>query len=143
MHIASFFLPQDALVMTEDNGHDEKNSLYSSGISGWLQNVELVVLVDKGSASTSEILAAALQHHKRAVLVGETTYGKGTEQIVMGMPKYTSLRLTVAKWLTPSGECISGKGITPDVVIELSKEDVKAGKDPQLEKALELLKNTK
>jgi carboxyl-terminal processing protease len=139
MYISSLFLPEDALVMIEDHGKDGKNYLTSSGIDSYFQTVELVVLIDKGSASASEILAAALWHHKRAVLVGATTYGKGSKQIVLGMPKKTSLRLTVAKWLTPWKECISKKGIAPDIAVEMTREDEKADKDPQLEKALELL----
>ena len=101
----------------------------------------LVVLVNGGSASASEILAGALRDHKRAKLVGEKTFGKGSVQELIPITSDTSLKLTVARWLTPNGEDITKEGIKPDVEVKMTAEDVQAEKDPQLDKAVEILKN--
>jgi len=98
-----------------------------------------VVLVDEGSASASEILAAALRERIGAKLVGETTFGKGTVQDAADLSGGSGLHLTVAKWLTPSGKWINETGLKPDFEVVLTEADTDAGRDPQLDKALELL----
>ena len=101
-------------------------------------SIKLVVLVDKGSASAAEIVAAALQENGRAQLVGETTFGKGTVQEWQLLSQDTGgFRLTIAKWLTPEKNWIHGKGITPDVAV--SSTGAAAGTDPVLAKALSVL----
>jgi carboxyl-terminal processing protease len=103
------------------------------------KGIAVVVLVDGGSASASEILAGALQEHGAATLVGEKTFGKGSVQELIPVTPETSLKLTVGKWFTPSGKSISDNGLTPDVVVPFSDADAAAGKDPQMEKAVKLL----
>lgn len=144
IHVASFFLPEKSLILTAQYGNGTTEIHTSLRVDGnSLQNVTMVVLVDKESASASEIVAGALQDHKRALIVGQQTYGKGSVQNVYTMRGGTTLRLTAAKWLTPSGKWISKKGITPDVVIEMTEKDIKNKRDPQLERALEILRNSK
>lgn len=104
------------------------------------QNIKIIVLVNEGSASASEIVAGALKDHKRATLVGETTFGKGSVQEIEELAKGAKLRITVAHWYTPNGENISKEGIKPDIEVKLSEEDYNNNRDPQLNKALELLK---
>lgn len=99
----------------------------------------LVILVNGGSASAAEIFAGAIQDGRRGRLVGEKTFGKGTVQDVIDLPGGSGLHVTIAKWLTPDGNSIHGSGITPDIVVDLSADDRKNNKDPQLEKALEIL----
>jgi carboxyl-terminal processing protease len=96
-------------------------------------------LVDNGSASASEILAGALREHDEAVLVGEKTFGKGSVQELIDITRDTSLKVTIARWLTPDGNSISEGGITPDYVVEYTTKDREAGRDPQLLKAIEVL----
>ena len=99
----------------------------------------IVVLINKGSASASEILSGALKDNNRATIVGEQSFGKGLVQEINKLPDDAGMNITIQRYLTPSGNDINKKGITPDVVIELTKEDVDAKKDVQLEKAIEIL----
>ena len=99
----------------------------------------MVILVDGGSASASEILAGALSEHGVATLVGEKTFGKGSVQELEKITPDTSLKLTVAHWKTPNGNSISEDGITPEFEIEMTEKDRTEGKDPQLEKAIEMV----
>lgn len=101
---------------------------------------ELVLLVDGGTASASEIVAGALRDHKRATLIGEKTFGKGSVQEVHEFPDGSSLHVTVARWLTPERNPIDQKGIEPDIQVGLSGEDRAAGRDPQLARAVAWLK---
>ncbi len=99
----------------------------------------LVVLVNGGSASASEITAGALQDQKRATIIGTQTFGKGTVQEVLELSGGSSLRVTVARWLTPAGHDLSKKGVTPDILLDRTLEQMKEGKDPQMEKAVQVL----
>jgi carboxyl-terminal processing protease len=107
---------------------------------GLATDIPLVVLVNEGSASASEITAGAIQDYGRGKLVGVKTYGKGSVQIVNTLKTDGgAVRITVAHWLTPNGRQIDKKGLEPDIEIQLSEDDIKAGKDPQLDKAIEVL----
>jgi carboxyl-terminal processing protease len=99
----------------------------------------MVVLIDEGSASASEILAGALQSYDRARLVGTTSYGKGTVQIPYTLSDGSSLHVTVAHWLTPDGTDLSSEGLTPDEVVETTEAQIQAGEDPVYARAIELL----
>ncbi len=99
----------------------------------------IVVIINKGSASASEILSGALKDNHRATIVGEQSFGKGLVQEINRLPDEAGMNITIQRYLTPSGNDINKKGITPDVVIELTKENVEAKKDVQLEKAIEIL----
>jgi len=105
-----------------------------------LAGFKTVVLVDAGSASASEIVAGALQDYGLAKIVGEKTFGKGSVQELSNLPDGSAIKLTIAKWFTPKGRSIDEQGITPDVSIDLTEEDFNKDRDPQLDKALELLK---
>lgn len=104
-----------------------------------LRDVPTIVLVNQGSASASEIVAGALQDYKKAKLVGMKTFGKGSVQDYVELPDKGALKVTIAEWLTPSERSIDKTGIAPDVEIDKTQDDTNAGRDPQLDKALEIL----
>ncbi|MEK7138560.1 MAG: S41 family peptidase [Patescibacteria group bacterium] len=153
INIAGWFLDKDQIVTAEAFRDGSKNEFRSSGNSS-LKAYPIVILINGGSASASEILAGALHDNRGVKLVGEKTFGKGSVQELEKFKDGSSLKVTVAKWLTPSGISISDTGIEPDVKVELPKENPATGgekgefefelgvpgKDPQLDKALELLK---
>ncbi len=139
--MASFFLPEGDTVVTEDFGTNGKPVVYKS--KGFdlldLKNIKVAVLVDRGSASASEILAGALQQNKVAPLIGETTYGKGSVQKVMDVTKDTTVKITIAKWLTPNGSWISEHGLTADIPVTVTDKDIASHIDPVLQRALQYL----
>ena len=135
--IAGVFL-EDGVIVSEEFGDGSKQEYRAQG-EAQLRDIPLVVLVDEGSASAAEILAGALQDYGRAKLVGAKTFGKGSVQELSSLSQGTSLRLTVAKFVLPKGRKIDHVGIEPDIAVKISAEDLDAGKDPQLDKALELL----
>ncbi len=144
VNMASWFLPEGKTVVIEDYGNNAKQKAYrSQGYNVFTEKLKFVILIDEGSASASEILAGAMQDHGRAKLVGEQSYGKGSVQEVVNIAKGTILKITVAKWLTPNGKSISLKGLTPDYIVPLGKDGEKYKKDPQLDKAVEILNNWK
>ncbi len=104
-----------------------------------LTNKPIVVLINKGSASASEILSGALKDNHRATIIGEQSFGKGLVQEINKLPDEAGMNITIQRYLTPCGNDINKKGITPDVMVELTKEDVEAKKDVQLIKAIEVL----
>ena len=139
--IASYFLPSGKVIVRENFGEDKSEEIYRS--SGrdlrHYQPRDMVVLINRGSASASEILAGALQEHDVAVLVGEQTFGKGSVQELVELSDGSSLKVTIARWLTPNGVSISDGGLTPDVEVERTPQQIRDGEDPQLEAALEYL----
>lgn len=139
--IASLFLPEGKVVVTESFGEDIPPRIHRSKGSN-IENkrsFDMVILVNEGSASASEIVAGALQEHGKALLVGKHTFGKGSVQELVPVTSDTSLKVTIARWLTPEGNSISDGGLKPDVEVEITPEDVSEGRDPQLEKAVQLL----
>jgi carboxyl-terminal processing protease len=140
VNMASWFLPSGKIVVTEDYAGHEDNIVHRSyGFDIFNENLKMVILVDRGSASASEILADALHHHGVGQLVGTHTFGKGSVQELVEITSETSLKITVARWLSPDGTQIPQEGIVPDVKVDITDEDVKAGRDPQLDKAIEIL----
>jgi carboxyl-terminal processing protease len=134
VYIGSEFVSSGNIVMQEDGQGVRKN--YAVTRTGKLLSIPMVVLVNKGSASASEIVAGAIQDHKRGTLVGEQSFGKGTIQEAQDLPGGTGIHVTTAKWLTPDGRWVHNTGLTPDVVVAFGDDPTK---DLQLEKALELL----
>ncbi len=143
--MASWFIPTGKVIVTEDFG-DEKKDFRSDGQNIFNNNLKMVVLVNKGSASASEILAGALQEHGIAKLVGTKTFGKGSVQELVEISPETSLKVTIARWVTPNGTSISDGGLTPDYLIEKVPEtapkDTKL-MDYQFEEALKILRGMK
>ncbi len=138
--VASFFVPQGKVIVTESFSEDSERENIEYRSKGttlkFPKNFEMVVLVDGGSASASEIVAGALQEYKIAKLVGTKTFGKGSVQEYIRLGEDTALKITVAHWLTPLGNSISQNGLTPDVDVPYD-EDIT--QDNQLEAAIELL----
>lgn len=137
--IASWFLPHNEIVVIEDFGNGQDNKYRSKGY-GDLEDIPTVILINQGSASASEILAGALRDIKGIKIVGQKSFGKGSVQQLEKLKGGSSIKITVAKWLTPSGLSIRDEGITPDIEVEITEEDIDEMRDPQLNKALELLK---
>lgn len=138
VEVSSEFL-SDGVVLTERFG-DGREEVYRARAGGQATTIPLVVLVDGGSASASEIVAGALQDYGRARLVGETTYGKGSVQDWIPLNgDQGAVRVTIARWYTPKDRQINEQGLAPDVEVAITDEDLKAGRDPQLDKAVEVL----
>lgn len=141
INMASWFLPLGKPIVRENFGDRQDEIVHrSKGFDIFTDKLQMIILVNGGSASASEILAGALQEHGIAKLVGTKTYGKGSVQELLSITKDTSLKVTIAKWLTPNGKSISEGGLIPDYEVKVTEEDIKAEKDPQMDKALELLK---
>lgn len=137
--ITSQFL-RDGVVVREDR-QNEGERVYEVRSGGKLLDHPLVVLVNGGTASASEIVAGALQDYNRATLIGERTFGKGSVQLIYELSDKSRLHVTVAKWFTPSGNAIDGIGLTPDIEVLFTEEDHATGRDPQLERAITFLQN--
>jgi carboxyl-terminal processing protease len=132
--IASQFIKEGNILREVKRGGQERFYPVTSARSA-AQDWEIVVLVDGGTASASEIVAGALRDHGRADLIGEKTYGKGSVQEVHEFSDGSSLHVTVARWLTPDRHQIDGTGLDPDVEVGVSEDDRKNGRDPQLARA--------
>lgn len=141
VNIASYFLPTGKVVVRESFGEGRDEYLYrSSGRSlGRFAPTDIVVLVDGGSASASEILAGALKEHGVATVIGTKTFGKGSVQELVELPGGSSLKVTIARWLTPDGNSLSDGGLAPDIEVPFTPEDREAERDPQLDAAIEFL----
>jgi carboxyl-terminal processing protease len=138
--IAGWFLEKGQIVTIEDFGEGkDKNEFKSQGPSRFL-DYKIVVLINKGSASASEILAGALRDNRNIMLIGEKSFGKGSVQTLEKLRDGSSLKITVAKWLTPKGAVLTDNGLEPDITIEITEDDIKKNKDPQLDKAIEIIK---
>ncbi len=137
--MASWFLPSGDVVVKEDFGQGKEPRVYrSKGYDIFGPDFSMVILVDGGTASASEILAGALSEHGVATLVGTQTFGKGSVQELIPITTDTNLKITIARWLTPKGVSISQNGLTPDIIVELPNGDLEFS-DTQMEKAAELL----
>ena len=138
VEVASEFI-NNGVVLYEQYG-DGKRTDYSVLKNGQATDIPLVVLINEGTASASEIVAGAIQDYGRGKLVGVTSYGKGSVQNWVPLSNdQGAVRVTIAKWLTPDERTIQGTGLTPDVEVEITNEDRQAGQDPQLDKAIEVL----
>jgi len=137
VQIVSMFLREGKVVTVERREGEPVNHYVSGRPSD--PDIPLAILINEGSASASEILAGALQDAKRAAVVGKTSFGKGTVQEVFDLPGNASVRITVAKWLTPSGKDLGKGGIIPDIEVERTREQISKNIDPQLERAMEYI----
>lgn len=138
--IAGWFLEKGEIVVIEDFGEKKERKIYYAEGNAKLLSYPLVVLINQGSASGAEILAGALRDNRGIKLIGETSFGKGSVQELETLKDASSLKITVAKWLTPKGDLITDKGLEPDIKVEMTEEDYEEGRDPQLEKAIEVIK---
>jgi carboxyl-terminal processing protease len=136
--VASQFLPSGKLVVTEKHSGQVRDQLDSQG-GGQLVGAKTVVLINEGSASASEIVAGALKDNGVATLIGAKSFGKGSVQEVVKMAGGAELKVTVAHWFTPSGKTIDKQGIQPDITVDQTQDDFNAGRDPQLDRALQEL----
>jgi carboxyl-terminal processing protease len=137
--IASRMIPKGKIVVSEEDSFGKKENFFTEGGDA-LSSIPMIVLINEGSASASEILAGALKDNQNITLIGEKSFGKGSVQELIKLPYGSSIKITVAKWLTPSGDYIMEKGINPDIEIKMTTDDYKNDKDPQIDKALEVLR---
>ena len=126
-------------VILYENRKSNPEKAYEATAEGLAHEIPLVVLVNHGTASAAEIVAGAIQDHDRGTLVGETTFGKGSVQLIFDLSDGSSLHVTAARWSTPSRHQLDGAGLTPDVLVESSQN---GGQDTQLERAIDLLQKT-
>jgi carboxyl-terminal processing protease len=139
VEVVSQFIKGDQVVMYEQFGDGTRKTLKSQG-GGLATDIPLVILVNEGTASASEITAGAVQDYGRGKLVGTTTYGKGSVQNWIPLANNEgAIRVSVARWLTPKDRQINKIGLKPDVEVSITEDDIKNGRDPQLDKAIELL----
>ena len=136
--IAGLWTGERTVTYSQNAQNETEN--YQAQTSAVFNNIKTIVLINGGSASASEILAGALQDYKLATLIGEKTFGKGSVQELIPLNDGSSIKLTVAHWLTPNKRAINEVGIQPDIEIKITEKDIEEKKDPQLDKALELLK---
>jgi len=142
--IASYFLPTGKVILREQFSDNTTEQVYRSQGKTLREFApqEMVVMIDGGSASASEILAGALSQHHIATIVGETSFGKGSVQELVPLKNQASLKVTIARWLTPDGTSISEGGLAPDIRVARTFEDRQNEKDPQLDTAISVLRGT-
>ena len=138
VEIASQFVGE-GLILVERNKDGQERDYPAHG-GGLATDIPLVVLVNGGTASASEIVAGAVQDAGRGVLLGDQTLGKGSVQLSHYLSDGSELRVTTARWFTPKGRAIHGEGLAPDIRVEITEADIEAGRDPQLQKAIEYLR---
>jgi len=141
--IAGWFLEKGQVVVIEDFNKKREQIAYKTEGNSKLMHYPIVILINEGSASASEILASALRDNRGIKLIGETSYGKGSVQELESLSNQSTLKVTVADWLTPKGAKITNVGLEPDIKTELTEEDYEQERDPQLEKAIEVIREMK
>lgn len=137
--IAALWLDGDLIMEQKSTKSYNNEKYYAKRNKAVLKDFETIVLINNSSASASEILAGALATKDNVTLLGEQTFGKGSVQVLKNLTGGAKLKVTIAHWYTPTGQCIDGEGITPDIEIERTFDDINHNRDPQLDKALELL----
>ena len=138
--ISGWFLEKGDIVVVEDFGGKRDQKIYKAEGPSRFLDYPIVILTNQGSASGSEILAGALRDNRGILIIGEKSFGKGSVQELERLKEGSSLKITVAKWLTPKGELITDKGLEPDIKVEMTEEDYEKERDPQLDKAIEIIK---
>lgn len=140
VHVADLFLTEGAILYQQTRGEDER--IYNATRETLAPEIPLAILIDGGSASSSEILAGALQDHERAILVGSSpTFGKGSVQLVYDLSDGSSVHVTSSRWFTPNRNQIDQQGLQPDVLVTVTQEDIDNGRDAVLNQAVETLQN--
>jgi carboxyl-terminal processing protease len=139
--IAGWFLQKGQTVTIEDFGKGKSQQAYKTDGNSNLADYPIVVLINQGSASASEILAGALRDDRNIKLIGTKSFGKGSVQEVVDLRGGSFLKITIAHWLTPKGNSISEVGLDPDIKVDITDQDIQQKKDPQLDKALEIVKS--
>lgn len=139
--IAGWFLQKDQIITIEDLGANKEKQIYKAEGNSSLAGFPTVVLINEGSASASEILAGALRDNRNIKLIGMKSFGKGSVQEVVDLRGGSFIKVTIAKWLTPKGSSISEVGLEPDIKVDITDQDIQSAKDPQLDKALEIVKS--
>ena len=137
--LAGWFLKPGETVVSEEFRSDQKQVFTSHG-NGLFKGMPIVILINEGSASASEILAGALRDNRSVKLIGKKSFGKGTVQEIEPLKDNSMVKITVAHWRMPGGQLIEKNGLDPDYEVNLTDEDLKASRDPQLDKAMEILK---
>jgi len=135
--IVDMFLDEGIIVTQVDR---EGNEQVATAREGTVTDLPIVVLQDEFSASGSELMAAALQENDRATIMGTPSFGKGTVNHVRELSNGGAVYVSIARWLTPDRNLIEGRGVTPDIVVEFTLEDIEAGRDVQVERAVEFLR---
>jgi len=138
--ISGWFLERGQTVAIEDFGQGTEQKIYKAKGNARFSHYPIVILINQGSASGSEILASALRDNRGIKLIGEESFGKGSVQELEKLREGASLKITVARWLTPSGELITDIGLEPDIKVEMTEEDYEQNRDPQLQKAIEVIR---
>jgi carboxyl-terminal processing protease len=141
--IAGWFMQRGETVTVEDFGKNKPQTIYKTQGNASLADYPIVILINEGSASASEILAGALRDNRNIKLIGQKSFGKGSVQQVVDLSDGSFLKITIAKWLTPKGSSISEVGLSPDIKVEMTDLDIESKKDPQLDKALEIIAEIK
>lgn len=139
--VAGWFLDKGQVIIRESFGEGKPETVHKSSGPSLLKKYPIVVLINEGSASASEIVAGALRDNRQVQLIGKQSFGKGSVQQLVPLAQNSSLKVTIAKWLTPNGDQISEKGLAPDVEVDPANEEENEGRDPQLDKAIEIIKN--
>ena len=137
--IAGWFLDRNDVVVIEKFG-DGEEQIYESQGNGVFRDYKIVILINQGSASASEILSGALRDNRDILLIGMKSFGKGSVQQLESLNGGSSLKITIAEWLTPNGNLITDVGLEPDIEVDYTEEDYLSGEDPQLQKAIEVIK---
>ena len=138
IQVASQFIGQGTILI--ERFKDGREETYQAIEGGLALDIPLVVLIDGGTASASEIVAGAIQDTERGILIGTTTLGKGSVQLVHTLSDGSQLRVTNARWFTPNGRAIHGEGLQPDIEVEITEQDIAADRDPQLDRAIAYLR---
>lgn len=137
--VSSQFLSDSVVLYEQEKGQPERT--FRTKPDGAALDIPLVVLVNRGTASASEIVAGALRDNKRAILIGEQTFGKGSVQHIYDLSDGSSLHVTAAEWFTPNRHQLTGHGLLPDIAAARSNDDIAAGRDPQLDRAAAFLQD--
>jgi carboxyl-terminal processing protease len=137
--VASQFLKEGTVLYAVDS--NGKKQTWSVERGGLATGQPLMVLVNSSSASASEVVAGALQDYGRAVIIGTQTFGKGSINLLKDLSDGSAIYITIGRWFTPNGRQIEGQGLTPDIIIDRTGDEIAQGKDPQLDRAVEYLKS--